>query len=76
MTHPMHVHLVRFQILDRDNLPPGPGEMGWKDTARVGGAEVVRVAMTFEGHTGRYMFHCHNLAHEDHSMMGQMKVVG
>jgi len=71
----MHVHLVRFQVLDRDNLPPMPNEMGWKDTVAVGPSEVVRVAMTFEGHTGRYMFHCHNLAHEDHSMMGQMKVV-
>ena len=75
VTHPMHVHLVRFQVLDRDNLPPSPAEMGWKDTVRVGDGEVVRVAMTFEGHTGRYMFHCHNLAHEDHSMMGQMKVL-
>lgn len=75
VTHPMHVHLVRFQVLDRNNLPPSAGEMGWKDTVRVGGSEVVRIAMTFEGHTGRYMFHCHNLAHEDHSMMGQMKVV-
>jgi spore coat protein A len=74
-THPMHVHLVRFQVLDRDNLPPAPNEMGWKDTVRVDPSEVVRIAMTFEGYTGRYMFHCHNLAHEDHSMMGQMKVV-
>ncbi len=74
-THPMHVHLVRFQVLDRNGLPPSPNELGWKDTVRVGGSEVVRVAMTFEGYTGRYMFHCHNLAHEDHSMMGQMKVV-
>ena len=74
-THPMHVHLVRFQVLDRNGLPPSPGEMGWKDTVRVGPSEVVRVAMTFEAHTGRYMFHCHNLAHEDHSMMGQMKVI-
>jgi spore coat protein A len=74
-THPMHVHLVRFQVLDRNMLPPSPGEMGWKDTVRVGPSERVRVAMTFEGFTGRYMFHCHNLAHEDHSMMGQMKVV-
>ncbi|HEV2754581.1 MAG TPA: multicopper oxidase family protein [Actinomycetota bacterium] len=74
-THPMHVHLVRFQVLDRNGLPPAAGEMGWKDTVRVGGAERVRVAMTFEGFKGRYMFHCHNLAHEDHSMMGQMRVV-
>jgi spore coat protein A len=31
--------------------------------------------MRFTGYTGRYVFHCHNLAHENHSMMGQMRVV-
>lgn len=73
--HPMHVHLVRFQVLDRSNLQPSPGELGWKDTVRVDPSRTVRVIMRFEGFTGRYMYHCHNLAHEDHSMMGQMRVV-
>lgn len=72
--HPMHVHLVRFQVLDRSNLQLSPGELGWKDTVRVDPSRTVRVIMRFEGFTGRYMFHCHNLAHEDHSMMGQMRV--
>jgi FtsP/CotA-like multicopper oxidase with cupredoxin domain len=75
VTHPMHIHLVKFQILERSNLALSPGELGWKDTVRVDPSTTVRVAMTFEGYTGRYMFHCHNLAHEDHSMMGQMQVV-
>src|SRR3989337_1282479 len=75
-THPMHTHLVRFQILERSNLQLSPGEAGWKDTVRVDPSARVRVIMRFEGFTGRYMFHCHNLAHEDHSMMGQMLVVG
>jgi FtsP/CotA-like multicopper oxidase with cupredoxin domain len=74
-THPMHVHLVRFQILDRSNLQLNPGELGWKDTVRVDPSATVRVIMKFDGFTGRYMYHCHNLAHEDHSMMGQMRVV-
>ncbi len=74
-THPMHVHLVMFQIIDRDGVPPSAGEAGWKDTVRVDSGEVVRVAMKFADHTGRYVFHCHNLAHEDHDMMAQMKVV-
>jgi FtsP/CotA-like multicopper oxidase with cupredoxin domain len=73
-THPMHVHLVRFQILDRNNGQVSAGELGWKDTVRVDPSSRVRVIMRFEGFTGRYMFHCHNLAHEDHSMMGQMLV--
>jgi len=75
-THPMHIHLVRFQILDRGDLQVSPGEMGWKDTVRVDPSGRVRVIMKFEGFAGRYMFHCHNLAHEDHSMMGQMRVTG
>jgi spore coat protein A, manganese oxidase len=75
MVHPMHVHLVRFQILERSNAPITPGELGWKDTVRVDpSANSVSIIMRFEGFTGRYMFHCHNLAHEDHSMMGQMLV--
>lgn len=74
MTHPMHIHLVRFQILDRGNLQMSPGELGWKDTVRVDPSTRVRVIMRFEGFAGRYMYHCHNLAHEDHSMMGQMLV--
>ena len=74
-THPMHIHLVQFQILDRSNLQMSPGELGWKDTVRVDPSATVKVAMKFDGFTGRYAFHCHNLAHEDHSMMGQMRIV-
>jgi FtsP/CotA-like multicopper oxidase with cupredoxin domain len=75
ITHPMHIHLVRFQVLDRDDLLTlDPGELGWKDTVRVDPSGRVRLIMRFEGFKGRYMFHCHNLAHEDHSMMGQMLV--
>jgi FtsP/CotA-like multicopper oxidase with cupredoxin domain len=75
-THPMHVHLVQFQIMRRSNLAVTPGEMGWKDTVRVDPSATAQIAVKFpDDFEGRYMFHCHNLAHEDHSMMGQMKVV-
>lgn len=75
VTHPMHIHLAMFQILDRDGLPPDGGETGWKDTVRVDARADVRVAIRFTKQTGTYVFHCHNLAHEDHVMMAQMKVV-
>ena len=44
-------------------------ELGWKDTVRVNPGEMVTIAATFEGYTGRYMYHCHILEHEDHDMM-------
>jgi spore coat protein A, manganese oxidase len=75
LTHPMHIHLVMFQVLDRNGVPAMGGETGWKDTVAVGSGEDVRVAMRFQDYGGKYVFHCHNLAHEDHGMMGLMKVV-
>lgn len=75
MTHPMHIHLSMFQMLDRDGVPVTGGESGWKDTVRVESQETVRLAIKFIDFTGRYVFHCHNLAHEDHGMMAQLKVL-
>jgi FtsP/CotA-like multicopper oxidase with cupredoxin domain len=72
--HPMHVHLDMFQILDRNGAPPGPGEVGWKDTVAIGPDEMVRIIIRFTDYTGRYMFHCHNLEHEDNGMMAQFDV--
>jgi spore coat protein A, manganese oxidase len=85
--HPIHLHLVKFQILDRRRFDafqymttgklryrdpatlPEPNEMGWKDTARVNAQTVTRIIVPFEGYTGRYVWHCHNLEHEDNEMM-------
>ncbi|MGZ3679906.1 MAG: multicopper oxidase family protein [Ktedonobacterales bacterium] len=44
-------------------------ETGWKDTVRVNPGELLTIAATFDGYTGRYMYHCHLLEHEDHDMM-------
>jgi Multicopper oxidase len=44
-------------------------ELGWKDTVRVNPGEMVSIVVTFDGFTGRYMYHCHILEHEDHDMM-------
>ncbi len=73
--HPVHPHLVHLQVLSRDGRPPAPYERGWKDTVFVGEGSVVRVAARFAPHAGRYVLHCHNLVHEDHSMMTNFEVV-
>ena len=35
----------------------------------------VDVIIRWRGYKGRYMLHCHNLEHEDHSMMARIDVV-
>jgi len=73
--HPVHVHLVNFLVLDRDGRPPQAYERGWKDTVLVGVGQIVRVIARFAPFSGKYVMHCHNLAHEDHSMMANFEVV-
>ena len=73
--HVFHTHLVRFQILDRDGIPPAPHEAGWKDSVNVPPGQRVRLIMRFGDFTGRYLYHCHLLGHADLGMMAQMEVV-
>ena len=92
-THPIHLHLVRFQILDRrpfdkfayqdkgelhfygPAVAPGLDESGWKDTVRCEPGVVTRIIVPFEGYTGRYVWHCHILEHEDNEMMRPYEVI-
>lgn len=55
-------------------LPP-PGERGWKDTVQAYPGYVTRLIMRFGPYTGRYVYHCHILEHEDHDMMRPFDVV-
>ncbi|MGH2458883.1 MAG: multicopper oxidase family protein [Chloroflexota bacterium] len=75
MDHPVHIHLVSFQILDRNGIKPAPYETGWKDTILVPKGEEARVIARFEGYRGKYIMHCHNLEHEDAAMMTNFEVV-
>jgi spore coat protein A, manganese oxidase len=76
VAHPVHPHLIRFRVLDRNGEKPFPEDAGWKDTVDLLlPHEKVRVAARFSGYRGRYAFHCHNLEHEDMRMMGNFEVV-
>ena len=44
-------------------------ERGLKDTVRVNPNEIVEIAIRFTTYSGRYMYHCHILEHEDRDMM-------
>jgi spore coat protein A len=73
--HPAHIHFVDFKILSRNGRPPKPHELGAKDVVFLGENETVRLLVKFDGGSGKYMIHCHNLVHEDHDMMGQFEIV-
>jgi len=74
--HPMHIHLVQFQIVNVNGVPQDTSDHGWKDVIVVppGGGEVT-VAAKFSGFLGKYVFHCHNLEHEDFAMMSEFEVI-
>jgi len=81
MAHPFHAHAVQWQVLDRSRngvvTAPLPMDSGWKDTFLVQPGEVVRVMGRFDAsvNSGKYMYHCHILEHEDSGMMGTFEVV-
>jgi spore coat protein A len=72
--HPIHLHAGHFQVLTRNGAAPGPYDAGWKDTVDVLPTEEVEVLVKFPQLTGRYVFHCHNLEHEDMAMMANFRI--
>lgn len=85
MAHPVHLHGVHFQVLDRqvddaqrtgwETVRDGLVDAGWKDTVLVMPGERVRILLRFDGYRGVYLFHCHNLEHEDNGMMRNFEIV-
>src|SRR5262249_1093648 len=73
--HPIHIHLSLFQILKRNGAPPPPEERALKDTVVLGPNDEVELSIRFEDFRGRYVFHCHNLEHEDLAMMARVDSV-
>ncbi len=75
--HPMHIHGVQFQIIHRKGGRNRliASEMGWKDTVLLMPGEKVGLIMTFPQYRGKFVFHCHNLEHEDDGMMLNYEIV-
>jgi spore coat protein A, manganese oxidase len=78
--------LGRYRISDTDldgdgylndlgeALPLYPEDLGNQDTVWVGPGEVLRVIATWD-RPGDYVWHCHILSHEDHTMMRPITVI-
>jgi FtsP/CotA-like multicopper oxidase with cupredoxin domain len=86
MAHPMHVHGLQFQVLSRqppsdatqrthwETVKDGYVDDGWKDTVLLMPGERVQIQLAFKDHAGLFLYHCHNLEHEDMGMMRNYQV--
>jgi blue copper oxidase len=89
MPHAMHLHGFAFEVLERQTSPEPIAalkidergrlatDLGRKDTVLVWPGESVRIAIDFAcpfPGDQTYMFHCHNLEHEDGGMMLGVKL--
>jgi FtsP/CotA-like multicopper oxidase with cupredoxin domain len=72
MDHPFHLHGFQFQVLDRNGVPEP--FRSWKDVVNIPKHESVRFIVRYADFPGKWMFHCHILAHEDHGMMAVLEV--
>ncbi len=84
LPHPMHMHGESFKVIERqtssggqtawDTLSEGVVDEGWKDTVLVMPGQRVKVLRRFGDFTGLFLYHCHNLEHEDQGMMRNLEI--
>lgn len=84
MAHPIHLHGQQYQIVSRKmtgkhqdsyaTVKDGFINSGWKDTVLVMPGEEIEIIKPFEDFKGLFLYHCHNLEHEDLGMMRQFYV--
>jgi FtsP/CotA-like multicopper oxidase with cupredoxin domain len=70
--HPFHIHVNDFQPISVNGEPIAPH---YEDTIPVPPNGDVVVRMRFLDFTGKFVYHCHVLGHEDAGMMGVIEVV-
>lgn len=84
MPHPVHIHQVQFNVLERDTSEMDPSvwnsikdgfiDEGWQDTVLLMPGMEIKVIMHFSDFKGLFLYHCHNLEHEDMGMMRNFKI--
>ncbi len=67
--HPIHIHLESHQIRRLNGRLPGPADRFKNDTVILDGNGEAEIFMKFRTFKGPFVFHCHNVEHEDMRMM-------
>jgi FtsP/CotA-like multicopper oxidase with cupredoxin domain len=83
--HPIHIHSEFFRVLSRNGRVPSDTArnpvvserdgLAKRDTILLKGGDKVDVFLKFRDHLGPFVFHCHNMEHEDMAMMARFDVV-
>jgi FtsP/CotA-like multicopper oxidase with cupredoxin domain len=85
--HPMHLHMEEHRVVMRNGKLTGSQSSGpsnneghiddvsKEDVVALDPSEEVVICRYFRTFTGKYVAHCHNLAHEDHAMMFGWEIV-
>jgi len=83
--HPIHIHSEFFRVLKRNGQIPtitarNPvvaerDGLAKRDTILLKGGDTVDVFLKFRDHLGPFVFHCHNMEHEDMAMMARFDVI-
>lgn len=71
--HPFHIHVNDFQVISVNGKPYDAH--GLQDTVILPAQGKVVIRMSFQDFIGKFVYHCHILAHEDNGMMGVVEVV-
>ena len=79
MAHPMHIHGLQFQILERgvkpalaeavNSVSAGYVNEGWKDEVFLMPGERAQVLLAFKDFGGLFPYHCHMLEHAETGLM-------
>jgi FtsP/CotA-like multicopper oxidase with cupredoxin domain len=75
--HPIHIHSELFRVIKRKRRTPPLFEqdgVAKKDTILLRGNDEVEVFLKFRDHLGPFVFHCHNMEHEDAFMMARFDI--
>jgi FtsP/CotA-like multicopper oxidase with cupredoxin domain len=65
--HPFHIHVNSFEVISIGGKPVAPGTI--QDTVWVAEKSTVVIRIRFKQWTGKSVYHCHILPHEDTGMM-------
>jgi FtsP/CotA-like multicopper oxidase with cupredoxin domain len=90
-THPVHIHFEEGRVTERTVrvdvglptertvvqtlLPDEDANNARRDVYPLPGQNSVKLKMQFRDFVGRYLIHCHNMAHEDNFMMVRWDIV-
>jgi FtsP/CotA-like multicopper oxidase with cupredoxin domain len=77
--HPFHIHQDDFRVISVNGKPPPPVLRDEHDTVALppkqkGKPGTVVIDMPFTEFSGKFVFHCHILDHEDGGMMALVDV--